>query len=180
MKKTILGILLATFLVFNVNAQEEENQGLKGAWWALGQLEFTDSEANDTSTFTILPVVGTFISPTVTVGLGAGYTSTKVGDADAMDALILMPLVRNYWGISDNFYIFGQADIPLVFFDEATGYGINISPGIDYFLSPKVTIEATFGQFGYNAVKPKDGDAVGTTSLGVNLMEINFGIKLIL
>lgn len=180
MKKTIFITFLACLTIFNSYAQEEESQGLKGAWWALGQLEFTDSEADDTSTFTILPVVGTFVSPTVTIGLGAGYTSTKVGDADAADALIVMPLVRNYWGINDKLYIFGQADVPLLFFDDATAYGFNVRPGIDYFLSGKVTIEATFGQFGYNAVKPKDGDAVGTTSLGFNLMQVNFGIKLIL
>jgi len=182
MKKTFFTFLVASLIIFNfANAQDsEENQGLKGAWWALGQLEYNNNEANDVSTFTILPVVGTFISPTVTVGLGAGYTSTKSGGADAVDALIVMPLVRNYWGINDKLYIFGQADVPLVFGDGYTGYGLNVSPGIDYFLSSKLTIEATFGQFGYNAVKPEDGDAVGTTSLGVNLMQINFGIKLIL
>lgn len=181
MKKTFFTFLVAGLFAFNfAQAQDEENQGLKGAWWALGQLEYNNDDASDSSTFTILPVVGTFVSPTVTVGLGAGYTSTKVGDADAADAFIVMPLVRNYWGINDKLYIFGQADVPLVFYDGATGYGFNLSPGIDYFLSSKLTIEATFGQFGYNAVKPKGGDASGTTSLGVNLMQINFGIKLIL
>ncbi len=181
MKKTIFITLLACLTIFNGFAQEEEeNQGLKGAWWALGQLQFTDSEADDTSSFTILPVVGTFVSPTVTIGLGLGYTSTKVGNADADGALIVMPLVRNYWGINDKLYIFGQADVPMMFFDDATAYGFIVRPWIDYFLSGKVTIEATFGQFGYNAVKPKNGDAVGTTSLGFNFMEVNFGIKLIL
>ncbi len=181
MKKLIFTALLSIIFVFNANAQDEEkDQGLKGAWWALGQLEYTDSESTDTSSFTILPVVGTFVSPTVTVGLGVGYTSTTVGDADAADAIIVMPLVRNYWGINDKLYIFGQADVPLTFMDGATGYGLNVRPGIDYFLSSKVTIEATFGAFGYNAVKPENGDAVGTTSLGFNMMNVNFGLKLIL
>ena len=180
MKKTFFTALMACLCVFtSVNAQDE-NKGLKGAWWALGQLEYFDSEGDDFSRFTILPVVGTFVSPRVTVGLGAGYTSTKVGGADAVDAIIVMPLVRNYWGINDKFFIFGQADVPLTFGDGYTGYGFIVKPGIVYFLSSKVTIEATFGQFGYNAVKPEGGDAVGTTSLGVNLMNVNFGIKLIL
>jgi len=181
MKKAIFITLLACLTIINGYAQEnEENQGLKGAWWALGQLEFTNNGAEDTSSFTILPVVGTFVNPTVTIGLGIGYTSTKVGDADATDAIIVMPLVRNYWGINDKLFIFGQADVPMLFFEDATAYGFNIRPGIDYFLSSKVTIEATFGQFGYNAVKQKGENAVGTTSLGFNLMEVNFGIKLIL
>ncbi|MCP4801268.1 MAG: hypothetical protein P8P73_04480 [Flavobacteriaceae bacterium] len=182
MKKTFFTFLVASLLVFNgAFAQDsEESQGLKGAWWALGQLEFNDNDVNDVSTFTVLPVVGTFISPTITLGLGAGYTTTTSGDSDAVSALIIMPLVRNYWSLNEKFYIFGQADVPLIFGDGYTGYGFNLSPGIDYFVSSKVTIEATFGQFGYNAVKPENGDTLGSTSLGVNLMEINFGIKLIL
>ncbi len=180
MKKLLLTLVMGTLLTGNIFAQDNsESKGLEGAWWALGQLEFEDRESSDTSSFTILPIVGTFISPTVTLGLGAGYTSTKVGDADAVDSFILQPLARKYWSINDKFFLFGQADVPLRFYDGATGYGFNLRPGIDYFLSNKFTIEATFGQFGYNAVKPKDGDAVGTTSLGFNSMQINFGMKFI-
>ena len=70
MKKTFFTFLVASLLVFNgAFAQDsEESQGLKGAWWALGQLEFNDNDVNDVSTFTVLPVVGTFISPTITLG----------------------------------------------------------------------------------------------------------------
>lgn len=178
MRKLLLFALLFAF-TFNINAQEE-SKGLEGAWWALGQLEYNDNESTDTNTFGILPVVGTFISPSITVGLGVGYSSTKVGDADAVDAITIMPLVRKYWNISDKFYIFGQADVPVLIYDGATGYGFNLRPGIDYFVSSRLTLEATFGQFGYNMVKPDDGDAVGTTSLGFNSMNINFGLKLLL
>jgi len=179
MKKTILLSIIAILAFTNINAQEEEtsSQGLKGAWWGLGQLNFTDVEETDTSSFTILPVVGNFISPTVTVGLGLGYKSTKVGDEDAFDAIIVMPLVRKYWGISDKFYLFAQADVPMEFYDNATAYGFNVRPGIDYFIGGNFTIEATFGQFGYNVVDVDGGDTNGTTSLGFDMMSINFGLK---
>ncbi|NRB59193.1 MAG: porin family protein [Winogradskyella sp.] len=180
MRKLFLAIIAMTFITVGVNAQDSDNNGLEGAWWALGQLEYTDTEATDTQSFTILPVAGVFISPTVTIGAGVGYTSTTVGSADAVDAIILQPLARKYWSITDNFFFFGQADVPVLLFEEATGYGFNLRPGIDYFVTPKVTLEATFGQFGYNAVKPKEGDATGTTSFGFNSMNINFGIKIIL
>jgi len=179
MKKLIFSVLVLVMSVGNITAQEN-NEGFKGTWWALGQLEFISDEATDTDSFTILPVVGTFVSPTVTVGLGAGYTSTKIGDSDALDAFILQPLARKYWSISDNFFIFGQADVPLFFGDGFTGYGFNLRPGIDYFVTKKLTLEATFGQFGYNVIDMDGGDAEGTTSLGFNMMEVKFGIKLLL
>jgi len=178
MKKLIFSIVLFAMFIGKLTAQEN-NEGFKGTWWALGQLEFISDEATDTDSFTILPIIGTFVSPTVTVGLGAGYTSTKIGNADALDAFILQPLARKYWSISDDFFIFGQADVPLMFGDGFTGYGFNLRPGIDYFVTKKLTLEATFGQFGYNATEV-DGDTAGTTSLGFNMMEVKFGIKLLL
>ena len=42
----------------------------------MDQLEFSDYET--TSSCTILLLVGNFISPFVTIGLGVGYTSTEV------------------------------------------------------------------------------------------------------
>lgn len=184
MKKTILLAIIAIFAFTNMNAQDEEKkaEGLKGAWWGLGQIEYSNNEGTDTSSFTVLPVVGTFVAPTVTVGLGVGYTSTTVGDEDAVDAIIVMPLVRKYWGITDKFFVFAQGDVPLSFNDSSTGYGFNVRPGIDYFIGGNFTIEATFGQFGYNAVKYDDvpegvEDTFGTTSLGFNMMNVNFGLK---
>ena len=179
MKKTILVSIIAIFAFTNIIAQEKESssKGLKGAWWGLGQIEYFNDEGADTSSFTILPVVGNFISPTVTVGLGVGYTTTTIGDEDAVDAIIVMPLVRKYWGVSDKFFLFAQGDVPMTFYDAATGYGINVRPGIDYFIGGSFTIEATFGQFGYNVIDYDDADSSGTTSLGFNMMNVNFGLK---
>ncbi len=178
MKKSILLAIIAIFALTNINAQEEvSSEGLKGAWWGLGQFSYTDSDASDTKSFTILPVVGNFVSPTVTVGLGLGYTSTTVGDEDAVDAFIVMPLTRKYWGITEKFYLFAQADVPLAFNDGSTGYGFNLRPGVDYFIGGHFTIEATFGQLGYNAVDYDEGDTVGTTSFIFNSFDINFGLK---
>jgi hypothetical protein len=180
MKKLFLLSVIAVLTLTSTMAQEEESKGLQGAWWGMGQFEFSDDET--TSTFTLLPVVGNFISPSVTIGLGAGYTSTKYDDGEydeTDDAFILMPLVRKYWGISDKFYLFGQADVPLIFGDGYTAYGFNLSPGIDYFIGGQFTIEATFGQFGYNYVDPDEGEGSGVTSLGFNMFDVAFGLKYI-
>jgi len=183
MKKLFLLSIIAVFTLTSTIAQEEESKGLQGAWWGMGQFEFSDDET--TSTFTFLPAVGNFISPSVTIGLGAGYTSTKVEGSDANDAFILQPLARKYWGVSDTFYLFGQADVPLIFGDNFTQYGFNLRPGIDYFIGGQFTIEATFGQFGYNYVDYDDvegrgsDNGVGTTSLGFNMFDVRFGLKYI-
>ncbi len=178
MKKTILLSIIAIFAFTNINAQEEtSSQGFKGVWWGLGQLEYTNNEGTDTSSFTVLPVVGTFISPTITVAFGAGYTSTTIGDDDAVGAIILMPLVRKYWEITDKFFLFAQGDVPISIGEYSKSYGFNVRPGIDYFIGGSFTIEATFGQFGYNITDPDIGDSTGTTSLGFNMMNVNVGLK---
>lgn len=176
MKKLILVCLLA--VVGLMNAQEK-NEGLKGAWWAMGTLEYSNDEAADTSSFTILPIAGTFISPTVTVGAGVGYTSTTVGNADAVDAFVAMPLARKYWGLGDKFFMFGQAAVPMTFSDAVNTFGFQLSPGVDYFLSDHFTMEASFGLFGYTNVSPEVGDSYGVTNLGFDMTKLNFGLKYI-
>ena len=70
MKKLFLlaGIAL---LGFNANAQEEK-KGLEGTWWVAGQVAFGSEKTGDIkeSSSTVLPIVGYFIAPTTTVGVG--------------------------------------------------------------------------------------------------------------
>ncbi len=173
MKKIILFITVALLTFTNSYAQEDkkEDKGFKGVWWGLAAASYTNSESADTESFTILPAIGTFVSPTVTIGGALGFTSTKVGDADATTIYIVKPLVRKYYGMSDKFFIFLEANVPLLLNEDFTGYGFNIEPGIDYFIGGKWTIEAKFGRFGYNAIKPDSGDAKGTTTLGFNMFD---------
>ncbi|MBV1923913.1 MAG: hypothetical protein KUG68_07800 [Flavobacteriaceae bacterium] len=177
MKKTILLAVITIFTFSNLFAQEAtESNGLQGAWWGMGTFQYSDDET--TSSYTILPIVGNFIAPTVTVGLGAGYMSTETDGFDSVGTFVVMPLVRKYWSVSDKLYLFGQADVPLTFSDDTNGYGFNVRPGIDYFIGGKFTIEATFGQFGYNSVKNDITDeSTGTTSLGFDMTSIQFGLK---
>ena len=174
MKKILLSAVIALAVMTTTNAQEKAD--LTGTWWGLGQIEYLDDEANDLTSFTVLPVIGTFVSPSVTVGMGVGYTSTTVGDADAVDAIILMPLARKYWGVSEKLFVFGQADAPITLYEDAKAYGFNIRPGIDYLIGGKFTIEASFGGLGYAISDPDVGDATGTLSFSLN-SSINFGLK---
>ncbi len=170
MKKSILFLGLMLF-AFTSMFSQEESQGLKGASWGLMSFNYSDSEATGVTSFSILPAYGTFISPDVTIGGAVGYISTKVGDADASTIIVVKPLLRKYWSATPTFYVFAEANAPILFGENFKGYGFNIDLGIDFFIGGKWTVEAKFGRFGYNIISPDDGESTGTTSFGFNMFD---------
>ena len=166
MKKIILLALVAIFTLSSYAQDDAKSEGFKGAWWGLAAGSYTKTKDVD-AVYTILPAIGTFIAPTVTVGGALGYTNALNGEG----TFIVKPLVRKYYGMSDKFFIFAEANVPLLFNSEFSGYGFNIEPGIDYFIGGKWTVEAKFGRFGYNAITPDGGDTVGTTTFGFNMFD---------
>jgi len=168
MRKIIL-LAVAIFALNTVKAQEK-NQGLKGAWWGLASFNYSDDGADNTS-FVILPAVGTFVSPDITVGAALGYISNKSGSADATNIVVFKPLARKYWGASDKFFIFAEASVPMLFNKNFNSYSINIEPGIDYFIGGKWTLEAKFGKVGYTSFNPKVGESVNSFNIGLNMFD---------
>lgn len=135
------------------------------------------------------------------VGNAAISNLLEIKDTD--NAFVVAPFVRKYWTLSDKLYIFGQLQVPLEFgqqkfdansniemgdpqlapsFSSKNNYtkiGVNIKPGLDYFLSKKWSIEATFGEFGYNTNK-RDLDGAkrqNNYKFDVNLASVTFGVK---
>ncbi|KIC63880.1 outer membrane beta-barrel protein [Chryseobacterium taiwanense] len=124
-------------------------------------------------------------------------------------AVVVNPFVRKYWTLSENLYFFGQLEIPMEFgktetyeyvsnvsnpingiysvnpaTDIKTNYtsiGVNVKPGLDYFLNKNWSIEATIGEFGYKNLKYKETDAkaLNNYNFGLNLSSITFGVKYI-
>lgn len=119
------------------------------------------------------------------------------------NAFTARPFIRKYWTLSDKLYIFGQLEVPIeigkrtadIQFDyinmngytysqsinmeqKYTSFGVNIKPGLDYFINKNWTIEATIGEFGYNNMKIKDQEK-GTDdfNFGLNLSSVTFGVK---
>lgn len=136
-----------------------------------------------------------------------GSFTTFVDYTGEKNAVVVAPFVRKYWTLSDNLYIFGQLEIPMEFgkinqdalvtyVDEMYGYidhqtlsvetkytsiGVNVKPGLDYFLNKNWSIEATIGEFGYKnfKYKEKDAKALNNYNFGLNLSSISFGVKYI-
>lgn len=63
--------------------------------------------------------------------------------------------------------------------NKINSFGVSIKPGLDYFLNKNWSIEATIGNFGYQTTKVDVDGAKSTDNFnfGVNLKEINFGVK---
>lgn len=119
------------------------------------------------------------------------------------NAFTAKPFIRKYWTLSDKLYIFGQLEVPIeigkrtadlqldyvdmngyTYFQtmnieqKYTSFGVNVKPGLDYFISKNWTIEATIGEFGYNNTKIKDQDnGTDTFNFGLNLSSVMFGVK---
>ncbi|PKF75898.1 outer membrane beta-barrel protein [Chryseobacterium sp. PMSZPI] len=129
--------------------------------------------------------------------------STTIDSKETVSGFVVAPFVRKYWTIADKLYVFGQLEVPMVFGqnkDEATAtttaggstattststknnftsIGVNVKPGLDYFLSKNWSIEATIGEFGYNTSKVNVDGAkrVNDYKFGLNLSSVTFGVK---
>lgn len=132
-----------------------------------------------------------------------GTTNFVNENKNTTSAFVVAPFVRKYWTIADKLYIFGQLEVPMEFGQfktekEATtttgsttttsstsdksnytSIGVNIKPGLDYFLNKNWSIEATIGEFGYNTNKLNVDGAkrVNDYKFGLNLSSVTFGVK---
>ncbi len=189
MKKLLLA---ASLFILGANANAQESAGFKGKWFIMGQAGYNTTENNEVRNYSVLPAVGTFIAPTVAVGGAVGYVGQSYKSSDeASSAFVVQPLVRKYWGLNDKLFIFGQASVPLTFGKNTsasnvdtkyTSYGIQLAPGLDYFLSSHWSIETQFGLLGWSGTSVKDGDSTSDFEFGLNsglLSGVKFGVKYI-
>lgn len=180
--------LVATLVAFCATMSA---QGLKGTWFAGGNVNFGKQEINtpegvDKVTNTaIMPLVGNFIAPTVAIGGALGYNQQKFDDAK-FNTFTIIPLARKYWNIAGNLYVFGQIALPVDIGStkktepEADTFGIHfqVAPGFDLIVNKWLTIEASFVLInaGYSSIDPDGGDKVKDWSIrGNSIASSSFG-----
>lgn len=179
MKKilTFVGIAL---IGLSVKAQDS-TQGLKGAWFATSQFGYqqTKNEDNKNTNLSVIPVVGTFITPSVAVGAGVGYINIKAetgaGTAAKTDLIVVQPLIRKYWNVAGSLYFFGQAAIPVITGKEKESelkvnqVGLSVSGGLDYFVTKNFSVEFSYdlANFTSTTLKAKDGEKTTVTNFGL-------------
>lgn len=182
--KKILLVAAVAIMSLTVNAQEK-SKGLQGIWWAAGQVSFGSSEtgtAKSTNNM-ILPIVGTFISPSVTVALGIGNINSKTKDGSTTlaesNTFVIKPLARKYWNVSGGLFFFGQAALPVMMGkdkitdDKTSSVALELAPGFDYVINKWLTVETSFTVFnvGSSTTTPKVGEK--TTNFNFNANPMN-------
>jgi outer membrane protein len=188
MKKVLLVAAVAVFGL-SANAQEETTNGgfAEGDLFISGSVGYSSESTGDVKSnqFEIIPRLGYFVSENIALGLQLGYQSSKdetpTGDTEA-NTFTVGAFGRYYFMPASQFSLFGQLGIDYISTDydayKESGFGVALAPGISYFVSNNIALEATFGILGYKTVEPDvDGsEPTNTFNFGVDMSDINFGI----
>ncbi|MBP4137887.1 porin family protein [Flavobacterium geliluteum] len=160
---------------------QDTNQGLKGTWFATSQFGYQQTKTADAknTSMSVLPIVGTFITPSVAVGAGVGYINIKsdsdAGTAAKTDLIVIEPLARKYWNVAGSLYFFGQLALPVITGKEkeselkVTQFGLAVSGGFDYFVTKNFSVEFSYdlANFTSTTLDPKTGEKTTVTNFGL-------------
>ena len=193
MKKLLLATVLLV-LCGTVGAQ-----GLKGTWFVGGMVDLGKSEkyVDDVKikkdTYGIMPLLGKFITPDFAVGGAVGFHQVKFDSMNKQTTMTIMPLVRKYWNITGNLFVFGQAALPVGIGNEKElgvknnqfSMHLQFSPGFDLIVNKWMTIEASFTLLnaGFTRSKPKGGKSTTDWSISGNSIasskfgDLSVGVK---
>lgn len=201
MKKVILSAAAIVAIAFSAKAQEttEGGAGFKsGDMFISGAIGFGSEKEGDNKVtqFELSPKAAYFVTNNIAVGLQIGFTSRKAEDSNGITTTETKTNTfgagafgRYYLTPANRFSFFGQVglgfttskteyDTPGTPEDKDNGFNIGVAPGISYFVSDNLALEATFGILGYNTTKPDFDGAESTDqfNIGLNMSDINFGI----
>lgn len=197
MKKILLSAVAIMAFGF-ANAQDTPTKGFaKGDVFVSGSVGFGSEKTGElkSNVFNISPKAGYFVTENIAVGVKLGYTSGKdtnqVGPGTVevkTNAFEAGAFGRYYFTPASQFSFFGElsagfnsskSEIEGVPGEsKSNGFNVGLAPGISYFVSNNIALEATFGLLGYNTNKPDfDGaESTDTFNIGANLSDIRFGI----
>ncbi|WKL48518.1 hypothetical protein Q1W71_01795 [Flavobacterium pectinovorum] len=179
MKKIVT--LISIVLVGLTAKAQETGQGLKGAWFATSQFGYQQTKTADkkNTNLSVLPIVGTFVTPSVAVGAAFGYINIKAdseaGTAAKTDLIVVEPLARKYWNVAGSLYFFGQLALPVITGKEKESdlkvnqFGLSLSGGFDYFVTKNFSVEFSYdlANFTSTTLDPKIGEKTTVTNFGL-------------
>lgn len=195
MKKIILTVA-AVFAFGFANAQEEaKGEGFsKGDVFISGSVGFGTSKYTQNNnykedSFTIAPRAAYFVTENIAVGVGLGYSSSKIqateaSEAAKVDMFSVGAFGRYYFTPASKFSVFGHLG-----FDYANSknkatdlkvnaFAVEVAPGVNYFFNKNFAVEATWGVLSYASAKADVEGAEASTNfnLGLNLNDIKLGL----
>jgi len=175
-------VTLVSMVLIGLTAKAQDStEGLKGAWFATSQFGYQQTKTADdkNTTLSVLPIVGTFVTPSVAVGAGVGFINIKAdsdaGTAAKTNLFVAQPLVRKYWNIAGSLYFFGQLAVPIITGKEKESelkvnqVGLSLSGGFDYFVTKNFSVEFSYdlANFTSTTLDPKTGDKTTVTNFGL-------------
>ncbi len=189
MKKSIVFFYLF-FSMLNVIAQNDSfKKGDNIISGSIGLFSENDKDleikSNSISFFTGF---GHFIKDNISLGASLGIISGKEIESNIVtdDARVLAFDVfgRYYLNPKSKILLFGQLDLGCGFANDNIAdiqtriFNISATPGIDYFITEKIALEAGFGTIGYTFLKDNVEGANGVSrfDLNLNLGKIDFGV----
>jgi outer membrane protein len=180
MKKIVVSIMFA-FALIVAQAQPEAGKVFLGGdigVYSLSQKDKFDGTITDeqyTTFLTLLPKAGYFLSDKLAVGIQTGISSIirKYPDSDpektSNTSFVFKPFGR-YYLTTGTGGLFAEAGLGLsagktkIFYDAGTeesnqtAISIDFSPGVYYYITPSISLEAKFGVIGFSTEIQKDGD----------------------
>lgn len=179
MKKIVT--LLSIVLIGFASKAQDSSQGLKGAWFVTSQFGYQQTKSADVknTSISVLPIVGTFVTPSVAVGAAVGYINIKAdsdkGTAAKTDLIVIQPLARKYWNVAGSLYFFGQLALPVITGKEKESelkvnqVGLSLSGGFDYFVTKNFSVEFSYdlANFTSTTLDPKTGEKTTVTNFGL-------------
>jgi hypothetical protein len=171
--KQIMFITIACLVCMPIMAQPTGGKFFIGGHFSL--YSTTNKSKNGSTTekglsdtyFTIMPVGGYFLNDKIAVGAGIGYdTQIEKNPGSTLDKYTTSKIVFNpfgrYYLISGIGGIFIEASMGYSFgknkthFNDVTdtenefGYFAVLSPGVYYYVTPRLALEAKLGWLGFN------------------------------
>ncbi|MCP2025645.1 opacity protein-like surface antigen [Flavobacterium sp. HSC-32F16] len=175
-------VTLVSIVLMGLTAKAQDSaQGLKGAWFATSQFGYQQTKTADekNTSLSVLPIVGTFVTPSVAVGAGFGLINIKAesdaGTAAKTNLIVIQPLIRKYWNVAGSLYFFGQTAIPVITGKEKESelkvnqVGLSVSGGFDYFITKNFSVEFSYdlANFTSTTLEPKNGEKTTVTNFGL-------------
>jgi hypothetical protein len=194
MKKVILTVATLFALGF-ANAQDKKESGegfskgdvfITGSF-NVGSSKYTANGNYKENTFSFSPKVGYFVSENIALGLGLGFATSKVeeneGDeASKVNTTSIEAFGRYYATPGSKFSLFGQLSVGYATVDydafKVNAYGVELAPGVSYFLNDSFAMEASWGALSYASAKADVDGAENSNefNLGLDLSAINLGL----
>ena len=122
------------------------------------------ADSYSTTFFGVAPEIGYNINKEFAVGLGIGYNTTKVGNADAVGDFFVSPYLRYTFFHGRPCNVFADAFFRYDSYDPGSnGWELGIRPGLAFNLGANWTMTATTTLFSYGQAG-EDPNKVKTTT----------------